>query len=125
MSYCRHDGITSDVYLYYDDRVGRLCMGCMLLDDCGASVLCHDAQQAINHLKLHREVGHKVPSRAFTRLREEAKIEKIERDRVLKELKSWSKKVHVKHKTRMKKSKPMWDKLMKKIENSPINKQDK
>ncbi len=70
MSYCRFS--EGDVYMYPHVDGGIRCCGCLLNepnDD-------HDPhfdhpEHALEHLYAHERSGHKVPSRAYNRLREE------------------------------------------------------
>lgn len=72
MSYCRW-GEDSDVYLYVttDDEGGIrwVCAGCKLDEkDDGWP---YSPQSVLLHLEAHRQAKHKVPERAFDRLRME------------------------------------------------------
>lgn len=102
MSYCRNDGERSNVYLYQDDSLDRICMGCLLLGDAGPSVLLHSAEQAIDHLNLHREAGHKVPEGAFVTLRKERKVERDAIRKMHKKLLAAGRKYKKKQNKRMK-----------------------
>lgn len=102
MSYCRNDGENSNVFLYQDNSLDRICMGCLLLGDAGPSVLLHTAEQAIDHLKLHREAGHKVPEGAFVTLRKERKTELAEIKRLHNKLLAAGRRYKQKQNKRMK-----------------------
>lgn len=74
MSYSRF--IDSDVYMFHHVANGILCMLCRLdydADRMGWST--NSRQEAIEHLKEHREAGHVVPDHAFEVLRKEIEEE--------------------------------------------------
>jgi len=123
MSYCRMNGEDSDIYLYNDITNGRICMSCPMIGDGEGHVLMPNAKDAIAHCKKHRELGHKVPAYAFTRLREEAKEEAIKQKKWMKEFFAMVKKNDKKKKDRMRREKPKIDKIMKQLEKSSTNKQ--
>lgn len=73
MSYCRRNGVDSDVYVV---RTGRrlACLGCSLVDFSG-SVVRESAEEMRAHLLAHRSRGHLVPDRAIERLEREMESE--------------------------------------------------
>ena len=82
MSYCRDNGEDSDVYMFPTGRDKIVCCICALMpieikveqgqeyEDQG-SMTFDTKQEALQHLQQHRDAGHKVPERAFERLRRE------------------------------------------------------
>lgn len=68
MSYCRI-GPDSDVYVYRDMEGEYNCCGCSLVPE-GPVKFPHLAGIKY-HLMCHRAMGHKVPSYAFDRIKEE------------------------------------------------------
>lgn len=66
MSYVRF-GKDSDVYIFQSVYGGYDCCGCRLSESFAAKTIDH----MIAHLKVHVAAGHKVPRRAFIRLRYE------------------------------------------------------
>lgn len=69
MSYCRNNGIDSDVYVYADALFGGELLQCT----CGENGKGLNREQMILHLIQHIRNGDKVPDKVFTRLIEEIK----------------------------------------------------
>lgn len=65
MSYCRNDGVESDVYVIrtFDDRL--ICYCCLANNEADRP------EEMITHLLIHRSIGHRVPQRALDRLNAE------------------------------------------------------
>jgi hypothetical protein len=74
MSYCRHDGVESDVYVIATTQSvgggGWWCCGCEKEGN-----FTKTRQGMVAHLQEHREAGDKVPQRAFDRLAKEIAAE--------------------------------------------------
>ena len=73
MSYCRFNGIDSDVYVYASYVKGRecwICCGCNFAEKPNETVF-RTHQAMITHLKKHVFAGDKVPQHAFDRLERE------------------------------------------------------
>jgi len=70
MSYCRHNGADSNVYVFEDVGGGYTCGMCWL-DPSRGEFHCADPYEMLSHLHSHIEQGHAVPARATEALREE------------------------------------------------------
>lgn len=75
MAYC-HFAKDSDLLLYHNVDGYYECCGCRLTPkinntDMHDNVQFQDVEECLKHLLTHIEAGHKVPSHAFERLREE------------------------------------------------------
>lgn len=65
MSYCRNDGVDSDVYVIRHVNGMLVCYCCLPDNE-------HERpEEMITHLLNHRSLGHKVPDRALDRLNAE------------------------------------------------------
>lgn len=62
MSYCRHNGVTSDLYLYKDVYGGWQCVGCGVFFTIG---------DVLKHLEEHKAKGDKIPQHTFERVQKE------------------------------------------------------
>ena len=71
MSYVRV-GEDSDVYVYSSTDYRIHCCGCPYVASRTTSFSTADPTEMIEHLEGHLEFGHKVPARAFVRLRADA-----------------------------------------------------
>ena len=75
MSYCRNNGVDSDVYVIAasNPETGRdcwECVGCTLTEERYGKTV-HTRTKMLTHLAHHRSLGHKVPISALERLRRE------------------------------------------------------
>jgi hypothetical protein len=68
MSYCRKNA-ESDVYLY-PSSYSIVCCGCLFLSAKQDDIFGTE-REAIDHLRMHIQAGHKVPQSAIDRLKEE------------------------------------------------------
>ena len=82
MSYCRDNGITSNVYMYPSILGGIICCGCSIEikrsksesnDYNYTNATFYSRRGAINHLVDHTKNGDLVPNYAFQRLNDEIK----------------------------------------------------
>jgi hypothetical protein len=78
MSYARHNGVDSDVYIFEHAGGFIQCCGCRFApkdefdhwDDLVSTNLA-TAREALAHMDFHVSAGDRVPERAFARIREE------------------------------------------------------
>lgn len=73
MSYCRWNGIDSDVYViatYYQGKEAWDCICCSIATN-NLMGLVHTRQEMLDHLLEHRLVGNRVPQYAIDRLQKE------------------------------------------------------
>jgi len=74
MSYARM-GATSDVYIFSHAGGFIQCCGCLIAEPEEQELFgftnLKTAREALEHLDKHVEMGHTVPEKAFTRIREE------------------------------------------------------
>ena len=75
MSYCRNNGVDSDVYMYHHVAGWLECCGCSLEED--GFFMTTSRVEMIAHMADHREHGDKVPDRVFVRLQEEIETEGV------------------------------------------------
>lgn len=75
MSYCRKDGLSSDVYVIPtgDGKgvMGWECLSCNLAPEGKRWYFCYTRQEILKHLEQHRISGDRVPEYATDRLKRE------------------------------------------------------
>jgi hypothetical protein len=71
MSYCRFNDVDSDVYVIEGFK-GLWCVNCGYSKK--GTYVTKSHKQMINHLRMHRRMGNKVPDRAMERLRRELRL---------------------------------------------------
>ena len=69
MSYCRFSN--ADIYLYEDIAGYICCCACLLTESEWVSIELYSPQEALDHVKKHREAGHNVPEYVDERLKRE------------------------------------------------------